>query len=101
MHTAKSNEPANSTASQVGTVYREIPASAVPAPAPTATPTAGPGEVGRAAVAAAALHQLNRYADDIEQYVNASNMRVLLNKIQGELKSDEPGKGPKMRLRRE
>jgi hypothetical protein len=93
MHTAKSNEPVNSSKQQVGTVYREIPASAVPALAP--------GEVGQAAVAAAAIHQLNRYADDIEQYVNASNMRLLLNKIQGELKKDEPGRAPKMRLRRE
>ena len=97
MHTAKSNDAVNSTAQQVGTVYREIPASAVPVAAPAAVA----GDVGRAAVAAAALHQLNRYADDIEQYLNASNMRVLLNKIQGELKKDEPGRGPKMRLRRE
>src|SRR4051812_49202291 len=97
MHTAKSNEPVNSSTQQVGTVYREVPASAVPASAPAPAP----GEVGQAAVTAAAVHQLNRYADDIEQYVNASNMRVLLNKIQGELKQDEPGKGPRMRLRRE
>jgi hypothetical protein len=92
MHTAKSNEPIVSK-QQAGTVYRQIPASAVPAEAP--------GEVGQAAVTAAAVHQLNRYADDIEQYVNASNMRVLLNRIQSELKKDEPAKGPRMRLRRE
>jgi len=97
MHTAKSNEPVNSSSKQVGTVYLEIPAGA----APTSAPAPVPGELGRAAVAAAAVRQLNRYADDIEQYVNASNMRSLLNKIQGELKKDEPGQGPKMRLRRE
>jgi hypothetical protein len=94
MHTAKDNEPVNAKQQKGATVYREIPACAVPE-----TPV--PGEVGQAAVAAAAMHQLNRYADDIEQYINASNMRVLLNKIQGELKKDQPGKGPKMRLRRE
>jgi hypothetical protein len=92
MHTAKNNEPVTSN-QQVETVYRAIPATAVPA--------AAPGEVGQAAVTAAAMHQLNRYADDIEQYINASNMRVLLNRIQGELKKDQPGKGPRMRLRRD
>lgn len=76
------------------TVYREIP-SVSPAPA---VPT---GELGAAAVKAAALHQLDRYADDIEQYVNASNMRLLLNRIQGDLKKDDPAGGPKMRLRRD
>jgi hypothetical protein len=94
MHPAKSNEPASPKQQQTATVYREIPASNVPE-------TPAPGQVGQAAVTAAAMHQLNRYADDIEQYVNASNMRVLLNKIQGELKKDQPGTGPKMRLRRE
>jgi hypothetical protein len=75
-------------------VYREIPA-------PAAAPAAPAGEVGAAAVRAAALHQLDRYADEIEQYVNASNMRLLLNRIQGDLKKDDPAGGPKMRLRRE
>jgi hypothetical protein len=91
MRTVKKN--ATSTREQVA-VYREIPAVA---PAPVEEP----GKIGGAAVKAAALHQLNRYADEIEQYVNASNMRLLLNRIQGDLKKDEPGAGPKMRLRRE
>ena len=96
MHSAKSNESVSSKQQQqTATVYREIPQTAVTSPSPA------PGEVGQAAVTAAATHQLNRYAEDIEQYVNASDMRLLLNKIQGELKQDEPGTGPKMRLRRE
>ena len=82
-----------STTTAASPVYREIP----PAPQPAETP----GRIGQEAVTAAALHQLNRYADDIEQYVNASNMRLLLNRIQGDLKKDDPAAQPKMRLRRE
>jgi len=94
MHSAKSNESVSSKQQQqTATVYREIPQTAGPSPAA--------GEVGQAAVTAAAMHQLDRYAEDIEQYVNASNLRLLLNKIQGDLRKDEPGTGPKMRLRRE
>jgi hypothetical protein len=74
-------------------VYREIPATAAPAPEP--------GQVGQAAVQAATLNQLHRYADDIEQYVNASNMRLLLNRIQGELRKDTAANGPRMRIRRD
>jgi hypothetical protein len=97
MRTVKKQNPASSQHEQA-TVYREIPAAAAAvAPAPVAQP----GEVGAAAVRAAALNQLERYADDIEQYVNASNMRLLLNRIQCDLKKDDPAGGPKMRLRRE
>ena len=81
------------------TVYREIPAAAAEGAA-AAPPTVRPGEVGAAAAKAATLHQLERYADEIEQYVNASNMRLWLNRIQGDLKKDDPAGGPKMRLRR-
>jgi hypothetical protein len=77
---------------ELSAVYREIPAS----PAPCVQP----GELGAAAVKDATLHQLERYAEEIEQYVNASNMRLLLNRIQGDLKKDDPADGPKMRLRR-
>jgi 3-oxoacyl-ACP reductase-like protein len=89
------------------TVYREIPAAPAAAAAAAAaamvpaSTDVQPGEIGAAAVKAAAMRQLDRYADDIEQYVNASNLRVLLNRIQGDLKKEDPAGSPKMRLRRE
>lgn len=89
---SSTNKPASQTPATP--VYREIPVAAP-------QPAAEPGRVGQEAITAAALHQLNRYADEIEQYINASNMRLLLNRIQGDLKKDAPGTGPKMRLRRE
>jgi hypothetical protein len=99
MHSAKNK--AQATERQATTpVYRQIPAAAAAA---ATAPGPQPGEVGRAAVAAAMTHQLHRYADEIEQYVNASNMRVLLNRIQGDLKRDDDDSAarPKLRLRRE
>ena len=86
---------------QQATVYREIPVAAAAAATVPAPVDVQPGEVGAAAVKAAAMRQLDRYADDIEQYVNASNLRVLLNRIQGDLKKEDPASSPKMRLRRE
>ena len=96
MHSSKKN--AQATERQATPVYREIPAAAAAA---ATVPGPQPGEIGQAAVAAATLHQLNRYANEIEQYVNASNMRVLLNRIQGDLKREDGSERPKMRLRRE
>jgi hypothetical protein len=92
MRSSKNN--VTKTTAPAAPVYREIPAQ-------VAQPTEVPGRVGQEAVAAAALHQLNRYADEIEQYVNASNMRLLLNRIQGDLKKDTPAGQPRMRLRRD
>jgi hypothetical protein len=86
---------------QQATVYREIPVAAVAAATVPAPDAIAPGAIGAAAVKAAALRQLDRYADDIEQYVNASNMGALLNRIQGDLKKSDPVGSPKMRLRRE
>jgi hypothetical protein len=85
------NKPASTT--QATPVYREIPS--VP------QPVEEPGRLGQETITAAALHQLNRYADEIDQYVNASNMRLLLNRIQGHLKKDDPARQPKLRRRRD
>ena len=91
MRSTKNNVTKTTAASPV---YREIPSQVAP-------PVEEPGRIGQEAVTAAALHQLNRYADEIEQYVNASNMRLLLNRIQGDLKKDVPAGQPRMRLRRD
>ena len=83
------------------TVFREIQAATVSAATVPAPDAVEAGAIGAAAVKAAAMHQLDRYVDDIEQYVNASNLRVLINRIQGDLNKEDPAGSPKMRLRRE
>lgn len=60
-----------------------------------------PGEVAQAAVTAAAMHQLNRYAADIEQFLRASKMRTLLNRLQAEVAPPTVEEQTHMRLRRE
>lgn len=82
-------------------IFREIPAAAATAGTVPASDAIEPGAVAAAAVKAAAMHQLDRYADDIEQYMNASNLRVLINRIQGDLKKEDPAGSPKIRLRRD
>src|SRR5882724_12516640 len=73
-------------------VYRAIK---VPPPPPSPPPIASPvdrdttqcqpGEAGKAAVTAAALQQLNRYAQDIQDFLEASRMDSLLDQIQSDL----------------
>jgi hypothetical protein len=85
------------------TVYRAIPAKAPAAAAQEQPPQAHdlqPGEVGQAAVTAAALHQLNRYAADIESFVRAAKMRTLVNRIQSEIAPPTMAEQTYMRLRR-
>ena len=75
-------------------VYRAVPQPAQEAPAPEIQP----GEIGAAAVTDAANHQLDRYAQDIEQYLQASKLRALLDKLQAEVNPADP---PLLRLRRD
>ena len=74
---------------KVAPVYRAIKRPA---------PEIRPGDVGRDAVAAAALHQLTRYAQDVQAHLEASQMRQMLDRIEHDLNPTAPA--PKMRLRR-
>ena len=74
-----------------GALYRAIP---VPPPIQA-------GEIGQAAVTDAANHQLDRYAQDIEQYLQTSQMRDLLDKLQAEVNPAAHESRPPMRLHRE
>jgi hypothetical protein len=74
-------------------VYRAIREVQVP-------PQPQPGDIGQAAIAAATLHQLNRYAQDIQQYLNTSKMRALLNRVQADMELD-PTPRPRLRLRKD
>jgi hypothetical protein len=47
------------------------------------------GQIGEAAINAAARHQLHRYARDIEDYVESSRMDALLNQLQAAIDLDE------------
>jgi hypothetical protein len=79
---------------QPGPVYRAIKQPRVAAPEPQ------PGDIGQAAVAAAALHQLNRYARDVQDYLNSSKMRSLVTRIEADMQLDPPPR-PRMRIRRD
>jgi hypothetical protein len=85
------------------TIYVAIPTTS-PDPTGAAAPpgqTIEPGEVGQAAVTAAAVHQLNRYAEDIQRYLESSKLDTLVNRIQADLDKDDPSKWPRLRLRRD
>jgi hypothetical protein len=82
-------------------VYRAIPPR-VPTAAQQLPPPAQdlqPGEIGQAAVTAAALHQLNQYAADVEAFMRASRMRTLVNRIQSEIAPPTVAEQTYMRLR--
>ena len=59
-----------------------------------------PGAAGQAAVAAAALRQLDRYAADIERFLEESRMKRILDEIQADLNRPLPGARPALRIRR-
>jgi hypothetical protein len=68
-------------------IYRAIkvpPPSTAPLADQPAAPN-HPGEAGKAAVTAAALQQLNRYAQDIQDFLETSRMDSLLDQIQSDL----------------
>ena len=75
-------------------IHRAISPKTLPAPIL-------PGEAGQAAVAAAARRELDRCACDIEQFLEASKMETLIDRIQADLDRDKPDVAPRMRLRRE
>jgi hypothetical protein len=89
----------------VGPIYKAIKAKAAAAPAAEdvrAQPAnIQPGEIGEAAIAAATLRQLNRYAEDVQQFLNASKLRMLVNRIQADVSDGDLTARPRMRLRRE
>jgi hypothetical protein len=60
------------------TIYRSIKTND-----PSTPPS--PGSVGQAAVAAAARHQLYRYAQDIEDYLESAKLDALLNQLQTDM----------------
>jgi hypothetical protein len=68
--------------------------------APTPTPIP-PGAIGQAALAAAALRQLENSARQIEQFVEASQMETLIDRLQSELSRENPAAPPHFRLHRE
>jgi hypothetical protein len=74
-------------------VYRDLPQPAPEAPAPEIRP----GDIGAAAVTDAANHQLDRYAQDVETYLQSSKLDALLDKLQSEINPAPP----QLRLRRE
>jgi len=75
-------------------VRREIPAD-------KSVPEIQPGEIGAAAVAAAALHQLNRCAKEIEEFVEASKMERIIDEMQKDLRSTSSEPSPRLRLHRD
>lgn len=75
-------------------IRREIPQD-------KSAPEIQPGQIGAAAVAAAALHQLNRCAKEIEEFVEASKMERIIDEMQKDLGSKPSDPLPRLRLRRE
>jgi hypothetical protein len=76
-------------------IHRAIPLQETPPP-----PQQQPGDAGQVALAAAALHQLNRYAQDVQNYLNSSKLRLLVNQIEADIRLNPPP-APRMRLRRD
>jgi hypothetical protein len=72
----------------VGPVYRAIPRPEAPQPADVAEGAAG------------ALEQLDDYAREVQEYLDSSKMRALLNRIEADIRLNPPP-APRMRLRRE
>lgn len=77
----------------IKTIRREIPDSAQNSPEP--------GEIGRAAVEAAALRQLDRCAKEIESFLEASKMETIIDKLQKEVAADQTASPPHLRIARE
>ena len=60
-----------------------------------------PGATGQAAVTAAALQQLNRYAADIQRFLEESRMKSILDQLHAEVNRPRPGIRPPLRIRRD
>jgi hypothetical protein len=74
-------------------VRRSIKTAVQPAPPE-------PGAIGEAAVAAAARRQLDRYAADIQQFLETSQMDTILNRLEAEFGPDT-SKPSHLRLKRD
>jgi hypothetical protein len=70
-------------------------------PPPTSIEQSQPGEVANAAVRAAAIDQLNQYAAYIEQFLQESQMRTIVNRLQAEVAPPTMEEQTHMRLRRD
>jgi len=70
-------------------------------PAYRAIKKGNPGAAGQAAVAAAALQQLNRYAADIQRFLEESRMKSILDQLQAEVNRPLPGVRSPLRIRRD
>jgi hypothetical protein len=67
---------------------------------PAVPPQPEPGAVGEAAVAAAARRQLDRYAEDIRQFLESSRVDTILNRLEAEFGPDVT-KPSHLRIRRD
>jgi len=72
-----------------------------PAPATSVEQSQAPGDVASAAVRAAAIHQLNQYAQYIEQFLQESRMRTIVNRLQAEVAPPTMEEQNYLRLRRD
>ena len=77
-------------------VFRSITPRAERDPAPTDS-----GVIGQAAISAAALQQLNRYADDIQAFLHESQLDAILDRLQADLDLADPDLNPFPSYRRE
>jgi hypothetical protein len=94
MRSRKQIAKKQSAAPPVTPIHVELP----PVPPPP-SPEAAPGAAGQAAANAATLHQLARYAQEVEKYVRSSQLDNLLTKVQSDLQRNPDA--PPLRLRRE
>ena len=62
---------------------------------------ANPGAAGQAAVTAAALQQLNRYAADIQRFLEEARMKSILDQLHAEVNRPGEGNRPALRIRRD
>jgi hypothetical protein len=72
-----------------------------PPPATSVEQSQAPGDVASAAVRAAAIHQLNQYAQYIEQFLQESRMRTIVNRLQAEVAPPTMEEQNYLRLRRD
>jgi hypothetical protein len=59
------------------------------------------GAAGQTAVTAAALQQLDRYAADIQRFLEESQTKSILDQLQAELNRALPGVRPALRICRD
>ena len=66
-------------------IYRSIKS-----PPDRAQPARRTGASGQPALTTAALHQLNRYAEDIEAFLNSSRLEAILDHLQADIDCADP-----------